>query len=99
MYLDKSNCNSFFNKYVNFVDKISSFFKYEDNIRHLLYLIVPAFVLKYGISNESVILKCFESTKIYVSGTEERMVTAYFSRNIKKENNNYYTSKYIVLNE
>lgn len=99
MNFDKSNCDSFFEKYIKFVDKISNDFRYDENIRHLLYLIVPAFVLKYGFSNESTILKCFETVKIYISGTEEKTVTAFFSRVINKKDSSFATYKSVILNE
>lgn len=99
MVLNSGNINQFLDKYISFVDKISTKFNYEDNIRHLLYLIVPAFVAKYDLSSESTILKCFEDTKIYISGTEEKMVTATFNRSLKFNGSSYYTNKYIVLNQ
>ena len=36
-------------KYISFVDEISNIYQYDGNIKHLLYLIVPAFVTKYTI--------------------------------------------------
>ena len=33
-----------------FIDKISDQYKYDNNIRHLLYVIIPAFIIKYGVS-------------------------------------------------
>lgn len=99
MVLNQENINNFLNKYIDFVDKISSLYDYDSNIRHLLYLIVPAFVTKYDISYEKAIIKCFEETKIYVSGTEDDTVTATFNRILKKKDSNYYTEKYIILNQ
>ena len=49
------------NKYIPFVDNIASEYQYNANIRHLLYLIVPAFVEKYGYKNENLIQHVFIS--------------------------------------
>jgi hypothetical protein len=99
MVLNQENVNKFLDKYIDFVNEISYKHKYEDNIRHLLYLIVPAFVAKYDVSNESLILKCFEDVHIFISGTENKVVTASFNRIINNCDNRYYTDKFIMLNE
>lgn len=99
MILTQDNINSFLNKYITFVNKISDYYNYDNNIRHLLYLIVPGFVAKYGISNEKSILVCFEKVRIYISGTEDNTVTATFNRILRRNGNNYYTEKYVVLNQ
>lgn len=99
MILNQGNINNFLNKYISFVNKISDYYNYDNNIRHLLYLIIPGFVAKYGISNEKSILDCFENVKIYISGTEDNTVTATFNRILRRNGNNYYTEKYVVLNQ
>lgn len=99
MILNQGNINNFLNKYISFVNKISDYYNYDNNIRHLLYLIIPAFIAKYGISNEKSILVCFENVKIYISGTEDNTVTATFNRILRRNGNNYYTEKYVVLNQ
>ena len=38
------------------IDKISDMYNYDSNIRHLLYIIIPAFIIKYGIINERKVL-------------------------------------------
>ena len=98
MNLNQENINSFLDKYISFVDTLSDEYQYEANIRHLLYVIVPAFIYKYGVSNESAILNCFKEIKIYVNGTYDKIVTATFSRSLKKNKDGYYTDKFIVIN-
>lgn len=98
MNLNQENINSFLNKYINFVDEISRDFNYEPNIQHLLYVIVPAFVYKYGASSEGTILNCFRTVKIYTNGNADKIITAMFSRSLKKDRNGYYTDKFIVIN-
>ena len=55
--------NSFdFNRYISFVDGISNEMDYPNSIRHLLYVVVPAFIINYGVDNERLILECFRKT-------------------------------------
>ena len=98
MNLNDENINLFFNKYISYVDEISKELRYDSNIRHLLYVIVPAFIYKYKANNETLILDCFRKVKIYKSNHKEGIVTASFNRILKKENTSYYTDKYIVIN-
>ncbi len=98
MNLNQENINSFLNKYISFVDELSNEYKYEANIRHLLYVIVPAFIYKYGVNSESSIMNCFKEIKIYINGTYDKNVTATFSRYLKKNKDGYYTEKFVVIN-
>ncbi len=98
MNLNQENINSFLDKYISFVDSLSDEYQYDANIRHLLYVIVPAFIYKYGVNNEAAILNCFKEIKIYVNGTYDKIVTATFSRSLKKNRDGYYTDKFIVIN-
>ena len=99
MDIDKIDLNIFINRYVDFVDKISNKYHYESNIKHLLYLIVPAFIIKYDLKNESQVLKCFEEIPITVTGSENKNITASFSRLLVKTKDGYETRKFILLNE
>ena len=96
MNLSQENINAFLNKYVSFVDEISNINEYDNNIKHLLYVIVPAFVVKYGINNESTILECFKNIKVYVRKHPENIQAA-FNRRLKKKDDKYYTEKYITV--
>ena len=79
--------NSFdFNRYISFVDDISNEMDYPNSIRHLLYVIVPAFIINYGVDNERLILECFRKTKIYLSNNiPDDNVNAYFDRKLYKD--------------
>ncbi len=99
MNLNNENVNKFLSRYINYVNDISSEYSYTLNIRHLLYLIVPAFIIKYGISYEALILKCFKEVKIYISNSEDKRITASFNRNLVKYGDSYFTEKFIVLNQ
>ena len=96
MFLDQKIINLLFKNYVSFIDDISKEYDYNDNIKHLLYIIVPAFVAKYGVNNEPTILKCFKNVKIYIREHNEN-VTAAFNRSLKKGSDGYYTEKFITV--
>lgn len=97
MDLNQENINQFLNKYVTFVNEISNDLEYNSNIRHLLYIIVPAFVAKYGINNEQTVLNCFKNTKVYIR-EHNKNVSAAFNRSLRKEGSKYYTDKFITVN-
>jgi hypothetical protein len=103
MNIDQSNINELLNKYIGFTNRICEENQYPNNIKHVLYLIIPAFVIKYGLKHESMILNCFESIKIHIHEKENTNCTAYFSRILQKspegEKPKYYTIKAIVLNQ
>lgn len=56
------------NKYINrskdLVDEISNYYFYDDNTRHLLYVVVPAFFSYYGLGKEKIIREIFKKTPI-----------------------------------
>ena len=80
-----------------FIDEISNKYQYDSNIRHLLYIMIPAFIIKYGTSKEKLILNTFRDIQIIRSNKESKMVKAYFSSTPKKNENNYTTKKYMVI--
>lgn len=86
-----------FNRYISFVDEISNDMNYPNSIRHLLYVVVPAFIINYEIENERLILECFRKTKIYLSNNIlDNNVNAYFDRKLYKDDS-YYSHKFIVI--
>ena len=48
----------------NVIQDICILYGYDSNISHLLYLMIPAFIIKYGISNEKLILDVFRNIQI-----------------------------------
>ena len=61
MNLSNENINTFLDKYINIINEFCNRKNYPDNIRHVFYLVVPAFVIKYGLREETNILSCFEN--------------------------------------
>ncbi len=79
------------------IDDISNLYGYDNNIRHLLYVIIPAFIIKYGVNYERMILDTFKNIKIISSNVKNDTVKAYFSSRPKLINNNYVTVKSMVI--
>lgn len=85
------------NKYINIIDSISITNNYDNNIKHLLYLIIPAFITKYKYK-EQLILDVFKNTPIIISNKEEKYINAYYTSIPRKIDNNIATQKYIIIN-
>lgn len=81
----------------DFIDQISDKYDYDDNIRHLLYIIIPAFIIKYGMKNEKLILNTFRDIRIVKSDKQDKYVKAYFSSRPVYINGEYSTVKYMVI--
>ena len=84
-------------KYIPFVDKISSEYQYNSNISHLLYLIIPAFVTKYSIYKEKLILNTFQNIRIIISKETSQTIEAYYTSIPNYQNNTIKTNKFIVI--
>ena len=98
MQIENDQLNNMLSTYKNKVDEISFYYNYPSNISHLLYLIVPGFILKYGLKNESAILKFFEDVPIVINDNQDKIYQAYYFSKPKYENNILKTIKGIVLN-
>lgn len=93
--------SEFINKLINdeiiFCDNISIKYSYPENITHLLYVIIPAFVLKYGIGNRRLIEDCFSNIPIMINDKQDNVYQAYYFSKPKYVNNDIVTTKGIVL--
>lgn len=89
--------NLIIEKEKGFIDKISDEYGYDSNIRHLLYIIIPAFIIKYGIKNENLVLNTFRDIKIIKSDRKDKFVKAFYSSKPVYSNGEYSTVKYMVI--
>lgn len=80
-----------------FIDKICTEYNYDNNIRHLLYTIIPAFIIKYGVSREKLILNTFRDTRIIISEEKSKYIKAYYSSKPYRSGDGYKTNKCMVL--
>lgn len=103
MEINNDNINLFLNKYVTFVNNLCEKYNYPTNIKHVLYLIVPAFIIKYGLKEERNILSCFENIPIYVGESRNNGEIAYFNRRLHSKEEDgmmkFYSYKEIVIND
>lgn len=95
MKYNEMQMNIIFEKYIKFVDDLP--YNYIDNIRNLLYIIVPAFILKYGLDNEKSILNTFKDVRILIKEGSNKRVQAFYKSIPIKEGNDIELHKFIVL--
>ena len=91
------NSNMVIQREKAFIDKISDNYGYDNNIRHLLYVIIPAFIIKYGINKEKLILNTFRDIRIAISNQKDKYVKAYYSSKPITIGEEYQTVKIMVL--
>ena len=84
-------------KYIPLVDEISNKYNYDSNIKHLLYLIIPAFITKYTLSKEKIITNTFKETKIIISKNKDKSIQAYYTSIPSYYNDKIITTKQITI--
>ena len=89
--------NQEINKYKLLIDRIALSYQYNNNIKHLLTIIIPAFIKKYGIKNERLILNVFENTKILIKEDSSSIEEAYYTSIPYYKENQLKTKKLIIL--
>lgn len=85
------------NKYISFVDRISDSYQYPANIRHLLYLIIPAFIEKYGYKNETLIQNVFQKVVIQIKEDKNSLEEAFYTSIPKLVQGKVCTYQYVIL--
>lgn len=95
MKYNEMQMNIIFEKYIKFVDDLP--YNYIDNIKNLLYIIVPAFMLKYGLDNERTILNTFKDVRILIKEGSNKRVQAFYKSIPVKDDNDIELHKFIVL--
>lgn len=96
--MDIRALNELMNRSKGVVSSLIEKYQYPSNISHLLYLIVPAFVVKYGLENERYIFRCFEQIPIFVRDQKDMVFQAYYSSIPYVDGDKVITRKGIVLN-
>ncbi|MDY4996800.1 MAG: hypothetical protein SO108_03775 [Bacilli bacterium] len=85
------------NKYIPFVDRISDFYQYPANIQHLLYLVIPAFIEKYGYKNETLIQNVFQNVVIQIKEDKNSLEEAFYTSIPKLVQGKVCTYQYVIL--
>lgn len=84
-------------KYIPFINDLSNKYQYNSNITHLLYLIIPAFISKYSLTKEQLILSTFQNVKIIISPEKDKNIQAYYTSIPSYQENKIVTTKYIII--
>ena len=71
---------------------------YNSDINHLLYIIIPAFIIRYNIKNQNKIINTFKEVPIVLFEKEDRVHQAYYVSIPSITNNKIKTRKYIGIN-
>lgn len=96
MKLDDNILNQLFDYSINFVDNELN--NYSNDIKHLLYIVIPAFIVKYGFDNKNLITKTFKEVPIIINNKEEKIYQAYYTNIPIVLGDNIIQSKHIVIN-
>ena len=96
MKLDDNILNQLFDYSINFVD--SELNNYSNDIKYLLYIVIPAFIVKYGFDNKNLITKTFKEVPIIINNKEEKIYQAYYTNIPIVLGDNIIQSKHIVIN-
>ncbi len=80
-----------------FVDTLCDDYKYDSNIRHILYLVVPAFILKYGMNKEKIIHNTLKDVRIIKSNQVSKQVKGYYNARPIRFGNDIKVIKHLVL--
>ena len=90
--------NNLIKQEIEFSNKISEEYNYPDNITHLLYIIIPAFIIKYKTTNRFIIENCFKTVPITINDKHDQFYQAYYVSMPKYVNREIETNKKIILN-
>ena len=80
-----------------FVDTLCDDYQYDSNIRHILYLVVPAFILKYGMNKEKIIHNTLKEVKILKSNQASKQVKGYYNARPIRFGNEIKVIKHLAL--
>lgn len=97
MNYDSNYINNLIDTEISFSNELALKYNYPDNITHLLYIIIPAFILKYGSNNKKLIEDCFSNVPIIINDKQDKIYQAYYFSNPKYVNNEISITKGIVL--
>ena len=98
MKIDNKILNELFEYCKKIVDNNLDIYNYNSDIKHLLYVIIPSFIIKYGIENKNKIINTFESVPIIINNKEEKILQAYYVSIPLMLSDKIITRKQIVLN-
>ena len=96
--MDNNKINSIIDNSIKIADDLGKKYNYPSNITHLFYLIIPAFIIKYGLENERLILDSFMKIPVLINDKQDQVHQAYYTSRPVYINDQIITHKGIVLN-
>ena len=82
---------------IEFSNNLAYKYRYPDNITHLLYLIIPAFIIKYGNNSKNLIEKTFMEVPIRIDDKQDNIYQAFYYSIPEYKEENIVTRKGITL--
>ena len=70
--------NELIEQEIKFSNTIAAIYHYPDNITHLLYIIIPAFMIKYGMNHKQLLEECFSTVPIIIDDKQDQIYQAYY---------------------
>ncbi len=98
MEINDSILNNLFKSTKEKIDRDLSKYNYNSDIKHLLYIIIPAFIIKYNIKNQNKVLNTFKDVPIRLINKEDRVHQAYYTSIPRIISGKIKTTKYIAIN-
>ncbi len=95
--MDNNYVNQLIKNSKKIVDDIAIKYNYPSNITHLLYLILPAFIIKYGNNHERYLIDSFKKIPIIIDDKGDKIYQAYYTAVPFLSDDKYITRKAIVL--
>ena len=97
MYLNDKSFNELILYSKKIVDIELKKYNYTKDIKRILYIAIPAFIIKYGFDNKNKIVKVFNDVPIFLEKKDEKVFQAFYTSIPFKNNNMIITKKCIVI--
>lgn len=95
--MDNNMFKTIMNESIDFVDNELTIYNYSTDIKHLLYIIIPAFIIRYEYKNKNNIFQVFREVPLIETTENNKRFQAYYTSYPYKSNNKFLTRKYILV--
>ena len=95
--MDNNMFKTIMNESINFIDNELTIYNYSTDIKHLLYIIIPAFIIRYEYKNKNNIFQVFREVPLIETTENNKRFQAYYTSYPYKSNNKILTRKYILV--
>jgi hypothetical protein len=95
--MDNNMFKTILNESIDFIDSELTIYNYSTDIKHLLYIIIPAFIIRYEYKNKNKIFQVFREVPLIETSENNKRFQAYYTSYPYKNNNKILTRKYILV--